>query len=188
MNIKKIGFLILCLGLCMGARAQWIGVRTNVAAWACLTPNVGVEVAFGEKSRSDFFNKLTLAVDGAYSPFVLSDGRQTKMWAVQPEFRYYFDYKMTGHFMGLYGEYSEYDYGLWKYRYKGTLYGGGLSYGYVWQLGRSWNVEANIGLGVTRLLYDNKYDRQNDMIVYPPESHTKFGISRAGIGFTYFFR
>ncbi len=188
MNVKKLGFLAVCMLFSLNVQAQWLGLKTNALAWASTSPNLGVEFAFGEKSRSGFFNRLTLEVDGMYNPFTWSDGRSTEIWAVQAEFREYFDYKFTGHFMGLYGEYADYNYGLWKYRYVGTLWGGGLSYGYVWQLCPRWNVEGNIGLGVTRILIDDKYDRKDDRIDYGPETNTKFGVSRIGINFTYFLK
>ena len=39
-------------------------------------------------------------------------------------------------------------------RYQGRLYGGGLSIGHSWILKKRWSLEASIGLGYARILYD----------------------------------
>ena len=44
-----------------------------------------------------------------------------------------------------------------KYRYKGNFYGGGISYGYQFILGRHWNLEATLGIGYARVDY-KKYE------------------------------
>ena len=48
--------------------------------------------------------------------------------------------------------------GLWKNleknRFQGDLWGAGLSYGYDWLLSEHWNLEAVIGLGYARVLFD----------------------------------
>ena len=156
------------------ADAQTLGVKTDVLGWAAYgTMNLGVEVAFARH--------WSFELDGAYNPFTWSDRKKTHLWAVQGEFRYWFRHKFSGHFLGLHGHYGEYDWGIEKYRYKGDMYGGGVSYGYGWMLGRRWNIEGNVGFGLTRLDRDYKYDRRNERITYPVSSKDVWGLSRVGI-------
>lgn len=46
---------------------------------------------------------------------------------------------------------------LKDFRYKGHFYGGGVSYGYQFVLGRHWNLGATIGLGYAYVRY-KKYE------------------------------
>ena len=41
--------------------------------------------------------------------------------------------------------------GMGTRRYEGSLFGVGLSYGYMWSIGKRWHVEATIGVGYVSL-------------------------------------
>jgi len=161
-------------------QAQIIGVKTNIPAWATASLNAGVEFGFAEQ--------WTIELNGLYNPFSWNDGKKTKAWAIQPELRYWTMHRFTGHFLGLHGHYAMYDWGLKKYRYKGDLYGGGISYGYAYMINKRINIEGTIGFGYTRLENDYRYDRQDSQIYLPPNPRDCWGLSKVGISITYFLK
>ncbi|MCR9011217.1 DUF3575 domain-containing protein [Gabonibacter chumensis] len=130
--------------------AQEIAVKTNAAYWVTTTLNIGAELAIAPR--------MTLDITGNYNPFVFRDNKKIMHWAVQPEWRYWTCQRFMSHFFGVHLHYGRYNAGLEKYRYKGWLVGGGVSYGYQWLLGKRWNLEAELGLGYAYLSYD-KYCR-----------------------------
>lgn len=179
MYYKRI-YLILVSGLlCIGAAAQTFGVSTNALGWGALTPNIGLDVGLAKH--------FTFEVEAGANPFKFSDNRSSRFWAVQPEFKYWFREKFNGPSVGLHGTYGSYDFGLRKYVYRGTMYGGGLSLNYAWMLGERWNLEASLGGGCTRLDRSDKLLRQDPLSRFGPSVTDKWGLTRAGITFTHFF-
>ena len=151
---------LLCFALASVGHAQKLAVKMNglglgtfagFGQWSP-TPNLGVEVAL--------WPKWTLDIDGYWNPFKYSENKFTKFWAVQPELRYWFCNKFNGHFIGLHGQYVDYErFGMRKYVYEGKFYGTGLSYGYALSLGHRWKLEGNIGFGWNNVQHDKKWFR-----------------------------
>ncbi|WP_280766910.1 DUF3575 domain-containing protein [Parabacteroides sp. PFB2-10] len=162
------------------ASAQTIGVKTNAVGWGARTINAGAEWGFAEKWTAD--------LSAFYNPFSYSRGRTTHLLGVQPEVRYWPCGAWHGHFVGLHGQYASYDWGLKKYRYKGNLYGGGLSYGYAWVIADRWNLEATIGFGATRLAHEYRYERRDTNVYLSPNPRTAWGLTRIGINFIYIIK
>lgn len=160
------------------ANGQKIGVKTNALAWFTASLNAGAEYAITDNWSID--------ASFIYNPFSWNEGRKTKVWGLQPEVRFWPYYKFSGHFVGLHGHYAMYDWGLWKYRYKGDLWGAGVSYGYAWMISKNFNVEAYAGFGYTRLNTKYRYDRTDSHRYFPPNPSNHWGLSRIGITFTYF--
>lgn len=179
MHYKKNFLILLALLLCNAAFAQSFGLGTNALGWGALTPNIGVDLGVAKH--------FTLEVDAGLNPFTLSDDRSTKFWAVQPEFKYWPVEKFRGPSIGLHGTYGMYDFGLKRYIYQGSMYGGGLSLNYAWVLGERWNLEASVGGGITRLDQTNKYERTDSYSCYGPAKIDNIGLTKAGITFTYLF-
>lgn len=143
-------------------KAQDVGFGTNMLYWATTTPNLLVEVGLG--------GHFSLSVAGGYNPFkfksTFSDVSRSKLqhWVVYPELKYWLDKPFKGHYFGLHAFYGNYDAGgvkmlklLDDYRYEGYGYGGGISYGYQWLLGRHWSFGASVGMGYAYVDYD-KYN------------------------------
>ncbi len=141
-----------------------VALRTNLLYdFAVLTPNLGVDIALSPHS--------TLLINGSYNGWGLNNESRDKMlchWLADLEYRYWFCERFNGHFLGLHGYGGNYHIkgvripllmkkGSEDYRYKGTVYGAGISYGYQMLLGASWNMEFNIGIGFGVTKYD-KYD------------------------------
>lgn len=187
-----LGVLFLCL-LSPVIHAQQshtgpaVAVKTNALYWATSTPNLGFEVGLGKQ--------WTLDVLGGYNPFTFGDNKKLKHWLVQPELRWWTCERFNGHFLGVHLHGGMFNVGgvklpfgmfpsLEDYRYEGEYYGGGLSYGYQWILGRRWSLEAEIGVGYARLNYD-KYDCPKCGEYRGSDSHDFFGVTKAAISIVY---
>ncbi|WP_418990675.1 DUF3575 domain-containing protein [Alistipes sp.] len=177
-------FILICLlslaALIPQAHAQQFSVRTNALGWAALgTMNLGAELALAPR--------WTVTADVLWNPWVYGNGKQTKMWGIQPEVRFWCCRKFTGHFVGLHTMYADYDFGLDKYRYNGWLSGLGVSYGYSWAFSDHWRLEGNIGLGWLHKDYDRegRAQRTGDVRIYSSQRKDGFGITRAGISISY---
>lgn len=168
----------------VNAHSQQVGTKANMLWWATTTPNLGVEVAIGKK--------LTISADGNYNAWTFfSDGMSLRHWLVQPEVRYWTCKSFEGHFVGLHGHYGKYNIGqipflpeLDKYTYRGELYGGGISYGYHFAIGRRWGLELTAGLGYTYLEY-NKYVCSECAELMGRYKRHFFGPTRLGVSFIY---
>ena len=139
---------------------QKVAVKTNLLYDATTTMNLGLEIGLGKK--------WSLDLSGNYNPWKFDDETRLRHWGVQPELRYWLCEKFNGHFLGLHGHYAKYNVGgmsflsdnMERHRYQGHLWGGGISYGYQWLIGKRWNLEATVGLGYARL-WDRKYEERN---------------------------
>lgn len=179
--MRKLFFSMLLLAVASAGKAQVLGVRTNIPVWGFYgTINAGLEAGFARK--------WSVSVDGAYNPFTWGDKKKTELLAVQGELRFWPRYKFAGHFIGLHGHYGQYDWGLKKYRYKGNLYGAGVSYGYSYLLSARWCLEGNLGFGYTRLQHEYRYDRLDDRSYFPPNPKNCWGITRIGISIIYLIK
>lgn len=113
------------------AKGQQVAVKTNALYWLTTTPNLGVEVALGDKS--------TLSLNANYNPWTIGSDNQIKHWLVQPEYRYWLCGKFTRSFFGAHLLYGRYNVGGFKlpfnvfpafatHHYKGWAAGVGVSY------------------------------------------------------------
>ena len=188
MNVKqqrlkfcRYSLLILSLLIFIEkADAQIIGIKTNIPPWVTASINAGVEFGFADH--------WSVEVSGLYNPFSWSDGKKTNAWAIQPELRFWTIHRFAGHFLGLHAHYAVYDWGLKKYRYKGDLYGGGISYGYAIMINKRFNLEGTVGFGYTRVEDEYRYDRKDSQTYFPPNPRNYWGLSKAGISITYFLK
>lgn len=139
------------------ARLPLLLVKTNLAYWATLTPNLSGEIGLGKTT--------SLEVMGSNNRWNLegsnNDNKKLVHWLIKPEFRYWLCERFNGHFFGLHAFYGKYNISghtvplLFekKYRYEGDLLGGGISYGYHWMWSKRWGMEFNVGIGAASLDY-----------------------------------
>ncbi len=137
--IKRIFVLLVFVltGMTQGVKAQDVAVKSNVLADAFLNPNLGIEVGLAPK--------WTLDITGQFNAWTLSHERHWKHWAVQPEVRYWFCDRFSGHFVGAHIHGGQYNIGgfdgkinflgtdarkLKDTRYQGWFVGAGIAYGY----------------------------------------------------------
>ena len=159
--------------------APAVGIKTNVLYWMTTTLNIGAEIGLGKKT--------TLDIQGAYNPWDFKDNQKIKLRMGQVEFRYWTGERFIGHFFGDFNMGGFQMLGMDKYRYEGSLYGGGISYGYQWVLGKRLNLEATIGLGYARIEYDkHEYQAGGDFI--KKDTRNYFGPTKAGLSLVYIIR
>ena len=186
--IWVLGALMVCW---QPVRGQKLAAKTNLLYWATTTPNLGGEVALGQR--------WTLDATVGYNPFTLdhSSNRKLKHVLVMPEARYWLCEAFQSHFLGLHTGYSYYNVSnvrvpLWNsdtrnHRYQGWGTGVGLSYGYSWILGGRWNLEATVGVGYVYTNYD-RYECVECGDFQGSRSHHYFGPTKLGLSIIYMIK
>ncbi|MCM1429024.1 MAG: DUF3575 domain-containing protein [Clostridium sp.] len=174
--------------------AQEVAVKTNLLYDALLTPSVGVEVGLAPK--------WTLDVSGNVNAWDLSGGKKWKHWLVQPEARYWFCQRFSGHFIGAHVLGGQFNVGhidlpfkflgtdfreLKDYRWQGWMAGAGIAYGYNWILSRHWSIEAEIGIGWIYSRYDTYRCKGCGKKVEEDTPHNYVGPTKAAINIVYDF-
>lgn len=185
------------------AVAQKVAVKTNALYWATATPNLGFEFALGER--------WTFEVEGGYNPWTLNGDTNMKMkhWLVSPEFKYWFCNSFQGHFIGVNGNYTQFNIGsvplpvpkafralsgsdaslldLRNSRIEGWAVGAGLTYGYAFPIARRWNMELTAGIGWWYSVYDQFESRTCGLFQQTVQKHA-VGPSSLGVSFIYMIK
>ena len=194
---------VLVLIASMGsASAQHVGVKTNALYWATATPNAGFEFAIGER--------WTVEIEGGYNPWTLDAEKNMKIkhWLVSPEVRYWFCNSFQGHFIGINGNYTQYNIGslpfavpgvfvtlssnaqeadLQKARIEGWAASAGLTYGYAFPIARRWNLEFTCGFGWWYAEYDQYESRKCGLFQQTVGKHA-LGPTALGVSFIYMIK
>ena len=179
-----LGYL-LCATFAFGQ----VTIKTNVPLDVVRIPNLGFEVGLSKK--------VSLDVPFYYNPWEYSDSKMLKLSMVQPEVRYWLCDKFNGHFFGVHGMMGNYHttgidlpFSIFKdtdmYRYKGNFYGGGVSYGYQYILGRHWNLEATLGIGYAYVDY-KKYECKECGDKVDEGKKNYLGPTKAALSLIYLF-
>ena len=185
--------LITVACCCTKLTAQNLSVKTNIIYDATRTINLGTELSLAEK--------WTFDLSGNWNSFEFEENKKWKHWMVQPELRYWLCRKFGGHFFAghlLGGQYNagnidglpkilNTDFGLLAdYRYEGWFVGAGIGYGYAWMLGKHWNLEVEIGLGVAYTEYD-KFECETCGDKVDQGKHVYVGPTKAALNLVYVF-
>ncbi len=155
LNDKKMKKLLLIVFMallgCRNINAQMLAVNTDALMDVMMTPSLGFELVTGERSS------LGVNVLGNYNPW----GKDMKMVAVQPEYRYYFSGRpMYRQFVGIGGVGASYDI-TWKGKvYNGAAVGLGITFGYVFPITHRLNIDCHAGFGA--IYYKHKEYFEND--------------------------
>lgn len=194
---RKILILIMTLAAFTAVQrtqAQDVAVKTNLASDAAANINLGLELGLSQK--------WTLDISGEYNPWTFSHNKKWKHLSIQPEARYWFCQKMSGHFLGFHAMGGKYNIGnldlgfkmlgtdfrkLRDYRFAGWYVGAGIAYGYAWMLGRHWNLEAEIGLGYAYTRYDRYECVTCGKKLDNDKPHHYVGPTKAAINLVYVF-
>ena len=184
------------------AFGQKVALKTNAVYWATATPDLGLEFAMGER--------WTFELEGGYNPWTLDKENNTKIkhWLVSPEFRYWFCNSFQGHFIGIVGNYAQYNIGALPYevpnlfieltgnapmpdlrnaRMQGWAAGAGLTYGYAFPIARRWNMELTCGYGWWYSEYDQFESRNCGLFQQTVKKHA-LGPAALGISFIYMIK
>ncbi len=185
---NSILILLFCI-LPVAGIAQNVSLKTNVLYDATATINAGVEFSVGKK--------MTLDLSGNYNAWDFSGNKKWRHILVQPELRYWLCEKMNGHFFGVHAHWMKFNignvkmpFGLWKEtrnnRFEGDLWGGGLTYGYALPITEHFNMEALIGIGYGRVIFD-KYPGGSCGTVLLSDKKNYFGPTKLAINLVYVF-
>lgn len=158
--------------------AQKVAVKSNALFWLTTSPNVGLELAIG--------NKMSVEFAATYNPWTFKKDKKMRFWLVQPEMKYWFCEKFEGHFIGLHLHGAQYFGGFGSKSYDGYLAGGGITYGYDWILSSHWNLEAAVGIGYAHLWFD-KSPRIYCEKCRTSERLNYWGPTKAAISLVYVF-
>lgn len=187
--MKKAFILILIIlsTFAVSSKAQKVAVKSNLLYDVTTTMNLGLEVRLARK--------WTLDVPFNYNPWKFSDGARLRHWGVQPEVRYWFCESFRRTFVGVHGHYADFNVGGfpdWSFisenmqntRYQGHLYGGGISVGHSWILKKRWSIEASVGVGYARIVYE-KYPCATCGSRLKDTSKNYFGPTKASVSLIY---
>ena len=194
MKIKLCVALLMALFAGMFASAQKVALKTNLLYDATATVNAGIEIGLAPR--------WTLDISGNFNDWTMSHNRKWKHWLVQPEARYWFCERFSGHFIGIHAHGGEYNFGnlkngikflgsdfskLTDNRYQGWYVGGGLSYGYAWILGKHWNLEAELGIGYIYTRFDKYPCAECGEKIEEDASHHYLGPTKLALSIVYLF-
>lgn len=190
LRMKKKILILLCSALPIFAFSQRFAIKNNLLYDATLTPNLGIEFGMGKKN--------TLDINANYNPFEFSNNKMYKHWLVQPELRLWICEKFNRTFFGIHAHGGEFNVSgvklpfnifpsLETYKYQGYFYGGGISVGYQWILGKRWNLEASVGGGYARVHYDKYYCKECSPLL-ESSIYNYWGLTKATLSIVYFIR
>lgn len=145
--------------------------KINLLYAATMTPNLGLEVGLGERTSiglgagyNKWGNLWDYSVTGPEWDQTNIYKRKFDHLYGKIEFRYWFRHRFEGHFVGVnaFGaEYNIAELGLKPIfdktlEQEGFAVGGGLTYGYVLELGPRWGMEFTLGVGAAVLEHDQR--------------------------------
>lgn len=162
-------------------------IKTNLLQWALFTPNIAIEKRIS--------NRWTIGLSGTFHYIKFGSADPLELLLLESELRYWTDKSFSGNFFGFNAFYGNFDTGdvrlssglfknMGNHRYKGYLYGAGISYGYQWKLSNRWNLEATAGLGYAHVVYD-KYRINKLRKKIKDENYNYFGPTKVAINLIY---
>lgn len=132
-----------------------VGVRTNVASWALLSPSLGVDVMLP--------GSFMVTLDGCYGDWGISKSSSSaiRLSSVGLGGRKYFDLTSRGWFVGVDARFLRFNTLKDKIHREGNMITAGVLGGYTFLLGKNWWLDTSVGAGYINQRYDKaKY--------YPP--------------------
>lgn len=156
--MKKILVVILLVMTSMAARAQMLALKTNALMDVAMVPNVGLEIATG--------NRTSLCANGFASWKIY--GMKAKTYGFIPEFRYWLSGNTFSKlFLGVGATLAHYDLTTGGVNYWGSAYGAGLDIGYDCWLSKRFSVEFHGGVGM--FYYHHARTGEHDILPVNPE-------------------
>ncbi len=143
-------------------------IKTNLLYDAILMPSLEVEYRIDDR--------WSVAVEGSVAWW--KRDRRHKYYQIAtilPEGRYWFGTKKPwhGHYVGVFAGGSWYDLENGERGYKGEFFTTGVSYGYMFPIGRSLSIEAGLGVGFLYTTYE-EYLPIDGHYVYQQTSRTNW--------------
>lgn len=199
--MKRVLYLIVSLILLLfSCTTVWsqgkFALKTNVLyGSAALFPNIGAELGINKNS--------TIKLWGGFNEWDRDGSKKNNKklahWIVQPEYRYWFCERFSGHFIGGHAFYSKYNISNHKlpilfggkskdHRYDGNIVGVGVSYGYHVMLNKLLNLEFTGGVGYGRMKYDKYECYQCGKVVDKSAKRNYFGPTSLGVSLVFMIK
>lgn len=157
-KMKKILVVLLLLLANSSVKAQMLALKTNALMDVLMVPNIGLEIATG--------NKTSLCANGFASWSIY--GMKAQTYGFIPEFRYWLSGNTFSKlFLGVGATLAHYDIDISENNYYGSTYGAGLNIGYDLWLSKHFTVEFHGGVGM--YYYHHARTGKNDIL---PENRT----------------
>lgn len=178
--MKKLLSVLIGLTCLLGvqsAKAQSIALRTNLAEWALMAPNIGVDLVLNEYSTLNISVAATAGENYIHSAMVQSG---------QIEYRYWFSHQpYENFFLGLEFAPSHYRMkvnhsGKKNLVHNGVAFPVGFNFGYSWPLTPKLNLEACYGAGW--------YFYNNECSLAGPSHNIDFSTTNVGVNITYILK
>lgn len=160
---------------------RYLGVKTNIAAWAGTIMNLAADVQVARH--------WSVELPVLWCPWYVGSKHAVKTFTIQPEARYWLSKPGAGHFFGVHAHVGWFNVKWNRDRYQDTdrpLLGAGISYGYLLPFNAHWAGEFTLGAGYANMRYDTYYNIDNGARI---DTRTKnyWGITRVGLSVVYRF-
>lgn len=175
------------------AKAQHeVVVKSNLLYDAAATINLGAEIPLAQKWSFD--------LSGNFISWKIND-HSWRHWMIQPEGRYWFCERFSGHFVAAHllgGQFNignldlpdflGNDFGRLKdTRVQGWYVGIGAGYGYTWILSRHWSLEAEFAFGWAYSRYDRYPCATCGRKIESNKPHNYVGPTKVALNIVYEF-
>ena len=167
-----------------------MAVSTNALFDLAITPNFAVEFPIGHKwsvyGEYTFPWWVTRANDQAWQ--ILKWDLGVRSWLSKHDKKNPMDI-MTGHFVGIDLSAGYYDIEPRHTGWQGEFLAAGVEYGYAWDLGRNWRLDAYVGAGWmgTKYRYYEGDSRDEHLIYQHNGIMNWLGPTKLGVSFKYIF-
>lgn len=155
-------------------------INTNLAEWCVGVMNIGGEVTISRK--------FTLNLSLSWSPWYITKKFAPRVFAILPEIRWWIKKPLAGYFFGVHFNMAWYNLKLGDYRYQdigSPCLGGGITYGYNFNLSRHLGLELAVGAGYISFRYDKFHNSANGSKIDTRKTNY-FGIDRINVSLTYY--
>ena len=164
------------------AGAQQLGVKTNALMWTLMTPNAGMEIVVGERSKPRISAENGVMLNSRVIGF-------------QPEYRYWFSGRpMIREFVGVSALLADYYLHHKDYVYDGNALSFGLVGGYSFVIKSNWRLELCGGFALLGFLQKRYHvnDNYDDYFVGEYVKANSWGYklfpAKLGVTFTYIIK
>ncbi len=149
-------------------RRSTVSLKTNLLYDVALSPSIEAEYRFAPRWSANVEYSIAW---WSRKP----DHKYYQLMQFSPEVRFWFnpDRKCRGHYLGAFAGAGLYDLENGKEGYQGEYLTAGLSYGYMFPIGKKLSMEAGLGLGWLHTQYD-EYIPYEDHYVYVRRIRTNY--------------
>lgn len=195
--MKKLLSILICVSCLFGvhtAKAQSIALRTNLAEWALMAPNIGVDLVFNEFSTLNISIAATAGENYIHNASVQSGQIEYRYWFSHQPYENFFlglqfspsHYRMkVNHNKNVYGTDGSF---IRKEKadltHNGVAFPFGFNFGYSWPLTSKLNIEACYGAGW--YFYNNECS--NSKFASKTSHNIDFSTTNIGVNITYILK